>query len=207
MSRSRSFRDFDSAILFFLDMPRGSFFQNSAIFWHRDRGVVRGGAVGAGLASALPFSILVLAGNAGQARGLPRRVLVISRRARAARIRELFVFLSARAKPSLRAWRARAIRTRPGLSRLAGLALGIALSVCLGTVSAWIAGRRAIFFLRGRILLALLARALARLVLVAPRSTRVAPRRSGIIYDPSCWASLARDLTPGNILEFSGGTF
>jgi hypothetical protein len=39
MSRSRSFRDFWRSVFFFFYMPRGSFFQNSAIFWHRDRGV------------------------------------------------------------------------------------------------------------------------------------------------------------------------
>ena len=39
MSRSRSFRDVDGSVFFFFYMPRGSFFQNSAIFWHRDRGV------------------------------------------------------------------------------------------------------------------------------------------------------------------------
>ena len=139
--------------------------------------------------------------------GLARRVLKISLRAHAARIRELFVLLSARAKPSFRAWRTRAIRTRPGFSRIAGLALGIALSVCLCAVSTRIARCRAILFLRGRILLALLARALGRLVLVAPRSTRITPRGSAIIYDPSCWASLARDLSPGSILVIPKGTF
>jgi len=39
MSRSRSFRDFYGSVFFFFYMPRGSFFQISAIFWHRDRGV------------------------------------------------------------------------------------------------------------------------------------------------------------------------